>query len=162
MLSSRVKTGVVRLGASEVLLGVRRQFAGMGIELSGDMDDEIALATARYTPDELGVETDEEGVPARNAVTLSPPVEKPDPVQKFARESSAEEIAGWAEVTAADSSLSREEKLERFQAVHSACGEAGRLGSPLNIQDPDDSSRTKATSLNAVLMSCVKPLLPNS
>lgn len=164
MLVARAKSAVVRMGASEVLLGVRRQFAAMGIELSDERDDEIALASARYTPDELGVETDEEGIPVRNATTLHR-VEEPKPqdqVRVFVQNSSAEDIAEWAAATAGDDSTSGEQKLERFKIVHSLCKEMGRLASPLNIPDPENPGQTKPTNLNAVLMSYVTPLLPNS
>lgn len=162
MLVARAKSAVVRMGASEVLLGVRRQFAAMGIELTDDRDDEIALASARYTPDELGVETDEEGVPVRGSATLHREAPKKDPIREFVKNSTAEDIAEWAKTTAEDSGVTNSEKLERFKIVHSLCEEMGQLESPLNIPDPENPSTTKPTNLHAVLMSHVKPLLLNS
>jgi len=162
MLIARVKSAVVRMGASEVLLGVRRQFAAMGIELSDERDDEIAVATARYTPDELGVETDEEGIPVQGSTTLHREPPKKDPVREFVQNSSAEDIAEWAKVTAQDTGTDNAQKLDRFKIVHSMCRELGRLESPLNAPDPQDPSKMTPTNLNAVLMSYVKPLLPTS
>lgn len=157
MMAARVKSSVVRLGASEVLLGVRQLFRSMGIELTHDRDDEIAIATAHYTPDELGVETDEDGAPVKGKVPLHQG-EPEDPVHTFVRDASADEIAQWAENTSRDSSTSLSQKMIRFHKVYTLCEKMGRLDSPLHLPDPQDGTKKKVTSLNAVLASHIKPI----
>lgn len=156
MNKSRVKSGVVRTGCSEVLLGVADRFREMGIELTDNRDDEIALASARYTPEELGAVVDEEGTPV-NKVSFHSDEDKPktqDPVLSFVQESTADQIAAWAQKTAADTILSNEAKIQRFRTVHSACKSMERLDSPVAAEDGSSSS------LGDVLMSCVRPILP--
>jgi hypothetical protein len=66
MLKARAKSAVVRSGCSEVLIGITQILDPMGISLTDDMDDAIAISSARYTPDELGADTDEDGRPLRS------------------------------------------------------------------------------------------------
>lgn len=153
MLKARVKSGVVRTGCSEVLLGVRKHFQSMGIELTADRDDDIAALTSRYTPDELGVETDEDGVPVMRKSTTEEPSQE-DQVRSFVESASAIDISEWAKTTA-NSDVPNGVKLERFKIVHSMCEKLGRLQTPVVT---DGETRT----LNSVLMSHVKPLLPNA
>lgn len=150
MLKARVKSSVVRTGCSEVLLGIRQHFRSLGIELSDEHDDDIAVVTSRYTPDELGVETDEDGAP----ITAHKDPQE-DPVRAFVKSASAEEIYEWAEATSKNMEMSDAVKLERFKTMHSMCQKLGRLESPL-VRD------SETTNINNVLMDHVKPLLPRT
>lgn len=68
MLKSRCKSGVVRDGAPEVLLGIRNFMANLGVAFSGERDDELAMANALYTPEELGIRVDGNGIPLEGEV----------------------------------------------------------------------------------------------
>lgn len=131
MMEARVKSAIVRIGCSEVLLGIRQAFVDMGIELTDERDDEIAMATARYTPDELGAETDEEGAPVARSRTVKNPPKVNDKVRDFVTQAPAEKIVQWAELTAKDPNLSDEDKLARLRKVYSTCEELNRLESPV-------------------------------
>lgn len=68
MLKSRAKSSVIRDGAIDVILGVKRIMSDLGVEFSGETDDDLAVASVLYTAEELGAEVDEEGRPLRGRV----------------------------------------------------------------------------------------------
>lgn len=67
MLQARAKSHVVRMGASEVLMGIGHKLMSIGVELSDERADMMEMAVS-YTPDELGSDTDDDGVPLRGTV----------------------------------------------------------------------------------------------
>src|SRR5690606_27676966 len=78
MLKARAKASVVRDGAIDVILGVKRIMTDLGIDFTDEVDDEIAVSSAIYTPEELGADVDEEGRPLKGRVVnvTSPGVSK--------------------------------------------------------------------------------------
>lgn len=167
MLKARVKSAVVRSGCSEVLIGVANLMRSMGVELSDEMDDTIALTSARYTPDELGAETDEEGRPLPKAPRPQQAARKPktqaqpqqpqadlSPAQQLVSAATADEIVQWAANTIASDETDAE-KLKRIRLVHEACKAADRLETPVTTDD-------KSTTLGKALVGYAQPLMPKT
>lgn len=69
MLKSRAKSGVIRDGAIDVILGIKGIMADLGITFSEDsVDDHLAASSVVYTVEELGADVNEEGVPLQGRV----------------------------------------------------------------------------------------------
>lgn len=132
MLKSRAKSGVVRDGAIDVILGVKNILGEMGLSLSEDDHDHLAMASAAYTPEELGAEVTEEGVPVNGEVidvTKGGSRKQKamlDAARKAAEKGSPQQLADWAERTVGDDSLSTDDKISRIYAVQEAAREAGK------------------------------------
>lgn len=132
MLKSRAKSGVVRDGAIDVILGVKNILGEMGLSLSEDDHDNLVMASAAYTPEELGAEVNEEGIPIKGEVIdVTKGGSKKqrammDAARKAAERGSTEDLAAWAERTATDEKLSAEDKISRIYAVQKAAQEAGK------------------------------------
>lgn len=132
MLKSRAKSGVVRDGAIDVILGVKNILGEMGLSLSEDDHDHLAMASAAYTPEELGAEVTEEGVPIGGEVidvTKGGSRKQKamlDAARKAAEKGSPQQLADWAERTVGDESLSTDDKISRIYAVQEAAREAGK------------------------------------
>jgi len=132
MLKSRAKSGVVRDGAIDVILGVKNILGEMGLTLSDDDHDNLAMASAAHTPEELGAEVDEEGIPIQGEVIdVTKGGSKKqrammEAARKAAESSSAQGLADWASRMAADESLSDDTKISRIYAVQEAAREAGK------------------------------------
>lgn len=132
MLKSRAKSGVVRDGAIDVILGVKNILGEMGLSLSEDDHDHLAMASAAYTPEELGAEVTEEGVPINGEVidvTKGGSRKQKamlDAARKAAEKGSPQQLADWAERTVGDDSLSTDDKISRIYAVQEAAREAGK------------------------------------
>lgn len=132
MLKSRAKSGVVRDGAIDVILGVKNILGEMGLILSEDDHDNLAVASSAYTPEELGAEVTEEGVPINGEVI---DVTKGgsrkqrvvvDAAKRAAEQGTPQQLADWAARTAGDEKLSTDDKISRIYAVQEAAREAGK------------------------------------
>ena len=134
MLISRAKSTVVRNGAIEVILGVKRVMADLGIEFSSDeVDDELALASVTYTPEELGAEVNEEGVPIKGRVVnvTAPGVSKTQDrlvrgAMKLIEGKTADEIRTAVDQTVRNPGVADDEKISRLDAVAKAVNELGK------------------------------------
>lgn len=132
MLKNRCKSGVVRDGAIDVILGVKNILSEMGLTLSEEDDDQIAMASALYPPEELGVEVDENERPVRGEVIdvtkggSKKQRAMTDAARKAAETGTPKQLADWAARTAGDDGLSSEEKISRIYAVQKAAQEAGK------------------------------------
>lgn len=176
MLRSRAKTDVIRAGCSEVLMGLSQRLRAMGVDLSDEMDDHIAVTSARYTPDELGAETDEEGIPLRGVIHRDPapqqvqePVEptpqaSPSPEAKEQRAKMAKaiseyvatkkgnEVASWISGAMQDESASVKDRLDRLALIAHVCEKDGRSGETVLHEDNE-------TTIGAVIQSHATALM---
>lgn len=157
MLKSRAKSGVVRDGAIDVILGVKNILGEMGLILSEDDHDNLAVASSAYTPEELGAEVTEEGVPINGEVI---DVTKGgsrkqrvvvDAAKRAAEQGTPQQLADWAARTAGDEKLSTDDKISRIYAVQEAAREAGKGGETVGQGDAQ-------ASLNRHLESIVNSL----
>ena len=132
MLKNRCKSGVVRDGAIDVILGVKNILSEMGLTLSEDDDDQLAMASALYPPEELGAEVDENERPIRGEVIdvtkggSRKQKAMTDAAKQAAERGTPGQLAEWADRTAGDEKLSTEEKISRIYAVQKAANEAGK------------------------------------
>lgn len=133
MLKSRAKSGVVRDGAIDVILGVKNILGEMGLTLSEDDHDELAVASSAYTPEELGAEVNEEGAPIQGEVvdvTGAKASKKQAKLLELAKQmverGSVQQLADWATKTAQDKSVSTDDKISRIYAVQKVANEAGK------------------------------------
>lgn len=134
MLKNRAKSGVVRDGGIDVILGVRSILSQHGVMFSGDTDDDIALSSVLYTPEELGADTDGEGRPIINGEVINPTDEKRnaqlEKLMNAARgvveKSDPDKIAAWASNQATREDVSPQNKISRIQAVLSAARSMGK------------------------------------
>lgn len=133
MLKSRAKSGVVRDGAIDVILGVKNILGEMGLSLSEDDHDHLAMASAAYTPEELGAEVNEEGIPIRGEVvdvTGAKASKKQakliELAQQMVERGSVQQLADWAAKTAGDDKISADDKISRIYAVQKVAQEAGK------------------------------------
>lgn len=134
MLKARAKSSVVRDGAIDVILGIKRIMNDLGLEFSDEMDDEIAVNNVLYPPEELGAEVDADGVPIQGRVvnvTASGVSKTQDRLVQAARKiidgkPAAEVREAVLKTLKAD--LPQDEKVSRLDAFNKAIGEAGRGG----------------------------------
>lgn len=132
MLKNRAKSGVVRDGAIDVILGVKNLLGEMGLELSDDTDDQLAMASALYPPEELDAEVDDDGRPVKGEVIdVTKGGSKKqramlEAARSAARKGSPQQLADWALRTVEDDSLSADDKISRIYAVQEAANEAGK------------------------------------
>lgn len=132
MLKNRCKSGVVRDGAIDVILGVKNILSEMGLVLSEDDTDQLAMASALYPPEELGAEVDENERPIEGEVidvTKSGSKKQKavvDAARRAAEQGTPQQLADWAARTAGDDKLSTDDKISRIYAVQSAAQEAGK------------------------------------
>lgn len=135
MLKNRAKATVVRDGAIDVILGVKNILGDMGLLLSDDPHDELAVASSAYTPEELGAEVNEEGHPIDGEIVdvTQPRASKAQArlvawAEKIASSADAERIAHWARDLPADEKQGWgiDEKISRIYAVQKAAQEAGK------------------------------------
>jgi hypothetical protein len=156
MLKSRAKSGVVRDGAIDVILGVKNILGEMGLSLSEDDHDNLVMASAAYTPEELGAEVNEEGIPIKGEVIdVTKGGSKKqrammDAARKAAERGSTEDLAAWAERTATDEKLSAEDKISRIYAVQKAAQEAGKGD---EVVDRGEHSAPLSVHLEAITQS---------
>lgn len=132
MLKNRCKSGVVRDGAIDVILGVKNILSEMGLVLSEDDTDQLAMASALYPPEELGAEVDENERPIEGEVidvTKGGSKKQKavvDAARRAAEQGTPQQLADWAARTAGDDKLSTDDKISRIYAVQSAAQEAGK------------------------------------
>lgn len=133
MLKNRSKSSVVRDGAIDVILGVKNILSEMGLALSDDDYDNLAMASATYTPEELGAEVDENERPIQGEVidvTGDKASKKQQALMNAARKmvekNTPESLLNWAEGTAQNEGMETEEKISRVYAVQKAAEEAGK------------------------------------
>lgn len=132
MLKNRCKSGVVRDGAIDVILGVKNILSEMGLVLSEDDTDQLAMASALYPPEELGAEVDENERPIEGEVidvTKGGSKKQKavvDAARRAAEQGTPQQLANWAARTAGDDKLSTDDKISRIYAVQSAAQEAGK------------------------------------
>lgn len=132
MLKNRCKSGVVRDGAIDVILGVKNILSEMGLTLSEDDDDQLAMASALYPPEELGAEVDENERPIKGeAIDVTKGGSRKqkatvDAARQAAERGTPGQLAEWADRTAGDEKLSTEEKISRLYAVQNAANEVGK------------------------------------
>ena len=133
MLKSRAKASVVRDGAIDVILGVKNILGEMGLTLSDDDHDNLAMASALYPPEELGAEVNEDGAPIVGEV-IDVTASKASKAQarllnlaeQMVERGGAEDLARWAAKTASDGAVSTEDKISRIYAVQNAAQKAGK------------------------------------
>jgi len=155
MLEARVKAAVVRSGASEVIIGITKVFQSMGIELSDEMDDEIAISSARYTPDELGAETDEEGAPVKGQNLDRTPrsadkAKLPPEIIQYVKDTPAEEILEFAHTTASVGSMHQKERLNRINMLGAALQKTGKGDEMVGLIEPGSEEMVMVPLLQAV------------
>lgn len=133
MLKARAKASVVRDGAIDVILGVKRIMSDLGIEFTDDVDDELAVAGVLYTPEELGAEVDSDGVPLKGRVVnvTAPGVSKTQDrlvagARKLIEGKSAAQIHEAVGQTLRNPTVDRDTKVSRLDAILKAVNEAGR------------------------------------
>lgn len=143
MLKNRSKSTVVRDGAIDVILGVRNILGEMGLLLSDDDHDNLATATSAYTPEELGVEVDENERPIEGEVidvTKGGSKKQKvmlDAARRAVDQGTPQQLSDWAARTAGDEKLSADDKISRIYAVQEAAREAGKAEEM--VSDGDDS-----------------------
>lgn len=160
MLKSRAKSGVVRDGAIDVILGVRNILSEMGLALSEDDHDHLAVASSAYTPEELGAEVNEEGVPIQGEVvdvTGAKASKRQAQLMEWAEgivtKASSERIAQWATGLPDDGNLSEKDKISRVYAVQKAALDAGRGGDEVGTgaqDEPISLSLLLETTINSL------------
>lgn len=133
MLKNRAKVTVVRDGAVDVILGIRRIFHDLGLEFSGNVDDDLAISNVIYTAEELGAEVDGDGHPIEGRVVnvTAPGVSRTQDLlvhkaRRIISGRSAEEIKAAVEQTLKNARISGEEKASRIDSIAKAVNEAGR------------------------------------
>lgn len=131
MLKSRAKSGVVRDGAIDVILGIRNILGEMGLLLSDDDHDNLAVANAAYTPEELGADVDEnerplvgEVINVTEAKASKRQAQLADWAEKIVGKADAERIVSWAVSVPDNKTLSTDDKISRLYAIQSAANEA--------------------------------------
>lgn len=143
MLKNRCKSGVVRDGAIDVILGVKNILTEMGLTLSEDDNDQLAMASALYPPEELGAEVDENERPIQGEVidvTKGGSKKQKamlDAARKAAEQGSPQQLADWAARTVGDDKLSPDDKISRIYAVQKAAQEAGKGDEAVGQGDGD-------------------------
>lgn len=131
MLKSRAKSGVVRDGAIDVILGVKHIMGDLGITFADEsVDDYLAPSMATYTAEELGADVNEEGVPLQGRivdVTIPGVSKEQDRMIKAGRillqNKGPEGVHDWA-LRELKSDLSVDDKISRFDAVLKATRQA--------------------------------------
>lgn len=133
MLKSRAKSGVTRDGAPDVVLGIKNFMSSLGVSFSGDRDDELAMANAMYTPEELGVEVDESGAPLEGRVlnVTDEAENKPhgrvmERMREMAGKLDAEGILDWSRRIVGREDASADQKTSALQAALAAVQENGK------------------------------------
>lgn len=132
MLKNRAKSTVVRDGAIDVILGVKNILTDMGLVLSEDEHDHLAMSSLTYTAEEQGAEVDENERPIEGEVI---DVTKPKAsraqnrlaaqAEKLAQ-FEPERIAAWAMDLAKKEEPGVDQKIARLYAVQKAANEAGK------------------------------------
>ncbi|MGH3588157.1 MAG: hypothetical protein ACRDQ0_17775, partial [Pseudonocardia sp.] len=156
MLKSRAKSGVVRDGAIDVILGVKNILGEMGLSLSEDDHDHLAMASAAYTPEELGAEVNEEGVPIQGEVidvTKGGSKKQKvmlDAARKAVDKGTPQQLADWATRMTGDDSASVDDKISRIYAIQEAAREAGK-GDEVVVQG--DASAPLSLHLESIVNS---------
>lgn len=133
MLKSRAKSGVTRDGAPDVILGIKNFMSTLGVAFSGDRDDELAMANAMYTPEELGVPVDESGAPLEGRV-LNVTDEREnkahgrmmDRTREMVAKLDSEGILNWSARVAGREDASGDQKTSALQAALAAVREGGK------------------------------------
>jgi hypothetical protein len=145
MLKSRAKSGVIRDGAIEVILGMKGLMADLGLQFADDVDDRIAMANVLYTPEERGVEVNEEGAPLIGRVVdvTGPGVSRTqdrtvEAARQLVDQMTPEQLHDWAAKAAQREGLPKEERISRIGAAISAVREAGKADEL--VPDGDNSS----------------------
>lgn len=133
MLKSRAKSGVTRDGAPDVILGIKNFMSTLGVTFSGDRDDELAMANAMYTPEELGVQVDESGAPLEGRVlNVTDETENKahgrvmNRMREMADKLDAEGILEWSQRIAGREDASPDQKTSALQAAIAAAKESGK------------------------------------
>lgn len=156
MLKSRAKASVVRDGAIDVILGVKRILGDLGMQFAEEsVDDRLAAATVVYTPEELGAEVDEEGKPLNGRVVnvTTPGVSREqDRLVKAAsaliRSKTIEELRDWVDATARRKDMAVDEKVSRIDAAAKAVKATGKADEM--VQQGDDSCTLSAYLENTI------------
>jgi hypothetical protein len=126
-----------------VILGVKNILTEMGLTLSEDDNDQLAMASALYPPEELGAEVDENERPIQGEVidvTKGGSKKQKamlDAARKAAEQGSPQQLADWAARTAGDDKLSPDDKISRIYAVQKAAQEAGKGDEAVGQGDGD-------------------------
>jgi hypothetical protein len=142
MLKARAKVSVIRDGAIDVILGIKHIMGDLGLEFSGDVDDEMAVSNVLYTPEELGADVDQDGVPLKGRVvnvTAAGASKTQDRLvataMKLIDGKSAEEIQRAVTQTMNHPNLGDEDKISRLDAINKAVQQAGRGGEEVSQDD---------------------------
>jgi len=146
MLKRAASRDVVRDGAVEVIIGLREMMAEMGVEFTGGADEEIAFDTALYDPEELGVETDEDGVPVHKNPSVKE--KKLEAARRLVASTDAAGVLDHAQRIVRDDTLPFTERTSRLQAIDLACEEAGILQEEVQ---GDEGPTSLEHSLNTLL-----------
>lgn len=127
MLKSRAKSSVVRDGAIDVILGIKRIFSDLGLEFANEsVDDELAASSVVYTVEEMGAEVDGDGRPIKGRVvnvTAAGVSKTQDRLVRAAEElisgKAAAEIKSLVDLTTGSDKDSAE-KIDRLDAMAKA------------------------------------------
>lgn len=140
MLKSRAKSSVVRDGAIEVILGIQNLMEGLGVTFAQDAaDDEIAVSSVLYTPEELGADVNGDGVPLQGRV-VNVTGEGVSRGQDRAIETGRtvldkfpddEKLAQWLTKQAAREDLSADLKKQNLAGIALAVEETARADNPV-------------------------------
>lgn len=168
MLKARVKSAVVRTGASEVLIGITQILQAMGVDLSDSMDDEIAITSARYTADELGAETDEDGVPiqGRNLNKVPQPAKAAIPqvpmqIIDYVNDTSGEAILAYVKgLVDEGDGTSVKERVVKINMIGAALRHTGKDTEMVGVMEPGSDELQMVTLFQAV--GAQKNILNNS
>lgn len=132
MLKNRSKSSVVRDGAIDVILGVKNILTEMGLELSDNENDQLAMASALYPPEELGADVDENERPIEGEIVdVTKGGSKKQQVileaaQRAVEQATPQQLMEWAARTVANKKLSTDDKISQIYAVQQAANEAGK------------------------------------
>jgi ribosomal protein L29 len=164
MLKARAKASVVRDGAIDVILGIKRILSDMGLEFTDEVDDELAVAGVIYPPEELGAEVDEDGVPIKGRVVnvTAPGVSKEQDRlvaagRKLIDGKSADEISKAIEQSLRNPKVDKDTKISRLDAVLKAVNEAGRGKEEVS---QDDGSCELSAYLERMIQELNSPVQP--
>ena len=155
MLEARVKAAVVRSGASEVIIGITKVLQGIGIDLSDEMDDAIAISSARYTADELGSDTDDEGAPIRGQNLDRKPrsastAQLPPEIVEYVKGTPAEDILAYVDGLVADDEEDVKSRISKINMIGAAIQKTGKGDEMVGVIQPDNDDMVMVSLIQAV------------
>lgn len=158
MLKSRAKSGVIRDGAIDVILGIKGIMADLGITFSEDsVDDHLAASSVVYTVEELGADVNEEGVPLQGRVvdvTIPGVSKEQDKLiragAKLLEQKGPQGLFVWVNDQFKREDLTVNDKISRLDAISKAVKSAGKGG---EVVGEGDLSCTLSAHLESAINS---------